>query len=181
MDENQMLNGIEEWMRKTLKIGDIFINLKTIRADLTALKQQLQRIERTMTTTFQEVLTAIADSGAATLAALEEEKLEILEAIDTAAQNPTAENFTAIKSAVLERDGAIRQAILGIIPTVPSPVDPLPPVDPTVPPPPTPEPIPTPEPLPPNVDPVVPVIITPSPDDVGVDGGSNIDIDPSAT
>ena len=97
---------------------------------------------------------------------------------------PGSKVFDQIISAVQGMTGKVKDAVAGIIPTVESPTEPSVPAEPVEPgepsTPPIETPLPTPTPLPPDApDPEVPVDITPSPDEVGVDGGSNIDLTPS--
>ena len=143
------------------------------------IERKLDRLEVLLMTTFSEYKTAIDESLASVLTLVSSESVEIQAAIQAALNSSSTSPDPAIAAALTElaeKRAAIEQAFSGLVSSEPSPTVPVdvPPI--LVPTDPLPE-LPPIEPVPvenPTTDPTVPVEISPSPDGVGVDDGSNV-------
>lgn len=181
-----MVEAVGEWLEATFGTAPIardteVIKKRTAAIQASALETQqalalltdrIIRMEGSIMAKFSEYQTAVNETLSTVAELIVSESAEIQAAIE-AAKSP--EEVTAALGTLTENRVKIYDAIKGLISTTPSPTEPTP--------------APTPgEPLPPidvpvdggvtggGEDPEVPVEIVPSPPEVGVDGGSNIDV-----
>jgi hypothetical protein len=158
---------VQRWIEAQFE--SLHVEMQRLRADIRKLRQLIKKGDQSIMAEFSEYQSAVNETLMAAMALIVSESAEIQAAITAAGAGDTAAITAALTELTVKRQ-ALLDGISGLVSVVPSPVEPSPV--------PTPEtPLPSPEP-PSAEEPTTPedLVIVPSPEGVGIDGGFNIDV-----